>query len=169
MPLDRTASSAHERPATGRPGSGAARVMPVVLWLLAVAVFAQAVLAGLFLDGETVWRDWHAVNGMLVLPLLALSQVVLAVLVWRRGRGPGWLAAASLGLLVALLVQSLLGMTGQVAVHVPLGVAISGLTGTLLVRTRALTRPPTRRQSGGWPRPATTARVDRHPPLEGAP
>jgi hypothetical protein len=95
--------------------------MQVVLWLLAVAVFAQAVLAGLFLDGGDSWRDWHAINGMLVLPLLALAQVVLAVLVWRGGHGPGWLTVASVGLLVALLVQNVMGMTSQVAVHVPLG------------------------------------------------
>jgi hypothetical protein len=110
--------------------------MRVVLWLLAAAVFAQAVFAGLFLDGGDAWRDWHATNGMLVLPLLALTQVVLAVLVWRRGRGPGWLAIASVGLLLALQVQSVLGMTSQLALHVPLGMAIFGLVGTLLVRTR---------------------------------
>ncbi len=69
----------------------------------------------------------------MLLPLLALLQVVLIVLVWRRGRGSGWLAIASLGLLLPVLVQSVLGMTGQVAVHVPLGVAIFGLVGTLLV------------------------------------
>jgi uncharacterized membrane protein YoaK (UPF0700 family) len=133
-----------------------------------VAVFAQAVLAGLFLDGGDAWRGWHAVNGMLVLPLLALVQVGLAVLVWRRGRGPGWLALASVGLLLALLAQSLLGMTSQVAVHVPLGVAIFGLVGTLLVRSRALTRPATGPRDGGWPRPATSAPAD-HRPMEGTP
>jgi hypothetical protein len=145
------------------------RAMRLVLGLLAVAVFAQAVLAGLFLDGGEAWRGWHALNGMLVLPLLALIQVGLAVLVWRRGRGPGWLAVASVGLLVALLVQSVLGMTSQVAAHVPLGVAIFGLTGTLLVPTRALTQPaPRRRHGGGWPRPALTAPAD-HRPMEGTP
>jgi len=97
------------------------RAMRLVLWLLAVAVFAQAVLAGLFLDGGDAWRGWHALNGMLVLPLPALVQVGLAVLVWRRGRGPGWLALASVGLLVALIVQSMLGMTSQMAIHVPRG------------------------------------------------
>jgi hypothetical protein len=145
------------------------RVMPIVVGLLAAAVFAQAVLAGLFLDGGDAWRDWHAANGMLVLPLLALIQVGLAVLVWRRGHGPGWLALASVGLLVALLVQSVLGMTSQVAAHVPLGVAIFGLVGTLLVRTRALTRPPTRPHDGGWPRPAPTALADHHRPMKGTP
>jgi cytochrome bd-type quinol oxidase subunit 2 len=138
MTVNSTSSSQRDRPATDVRQPGIRRVMHVVLGLLAVAVFAQAVLAGLFLDGGDAWRGWHAINGMLVLPLLALIQVVLAVLMWRRSRGPGWLAVASLGLLLALLVQSVLGMTGQVAVHVPLGVAVFGLVGTLLVRARAL-------------------------------
>ena len=168
MPLDSTASSRHDWPEIGAPPR-MVRAMRLVLWLLVVAVFAQAVLAGLFLDGGDAWRDWHATNGMLVLPLLALIQVVLAMLVWRRGQAPGWLALASVGLLVALLVQSVLGMTGQVAVHVPLGVAIFGLVGSLLVRTRALTRPPTRPHDGGWPQPATSAPADHHRPLEGTP
>jgi hypothetical protein len=76
------------------------------------------------------------VAGMLVLPLLALVQVVLAVLVWRLGHGPGWPVVASVGLLVAILVQSVAGMNGLLAVHVPLGVAIFGLVATLLGRTR---------------------------------
>jgi cytochrome bd-type quinol oxidase subunit 2 len=168
MSLDSRAISGHDRPATGAPGPRMVRAMRLVLWLLAVAVFAQAFLAGLFLDGGDAWRGWHAVNGMLVLPLLALVQVGLAVLVWRRGRGPGWLALASVGLLVALIVQSMLGMTSQVAIHVPLGVAIFGLVGTLLVRTRALTRPATRPHDGGWPRPAA-APADHRRLLEGTP
>jgi hypothetical protein len=143
MTVDSTASSQHDQPATGVRRSAILGAMQVVLWLLAVAVFAQAVFAGLFLDGGDAWRGWHATNGMLVLPLLALVQVVLAVLVWRRGRGPGWLAIASVGLLVALLVQNVMGMTSQVAVHVPLGVAIVGLIGTLLARSRTLSRPVT--------------------------
>ena len=143
MTVDRTATSQHDQPATDPRGSAIVRAMQVVLWLLAVAVFAQAVLAGLFLDGGDAWRTWHATNGMLVLPLLALLQVVLAVLVWRRGRGPGWLTVASVGLLLALLVQNVMGMTSQVAVHVPLGVAIFGLIGTLLARARTLTRSAT--------------------------
>jgi cytochrome bd-type quinol oxidase subunit 2 len=114
----------------------------VVLRLLAVLVFAQAVFAGQFLDGNEAWRDWHASNGMLVIPLLALVEVVLAVLVWRSGRGPGWIALASVGLLLAILVQGGMGRTSQLAVHVPLGVAILGLVGVLLGRTRHLTAAP---------------------------
>jgi hypothetical protein len=36
-----------------------------------------------------------------------------------------------------------IGQAGLLAVHVPLGVAIVGLVGTLLGRTRNLTRPAT--------------------------
>jgi hypothetical protein len=145
MTLDSTATAQPDRPAANARPSAGVRAMQVVLRLLAVAVFAQAVLAGLFLDGGDGWRGWHTVNGMLVLPLLALLQVALAVRVWRRGPGPGRLALASGGLLLAILVQSALGESGQVAVHVPLGVAILGLVGTLLARVRTLTRPPTAR------------------------
>jgi hypothetical protein len=170
MTVDNTRSSQHDRPQTGVRQPGIGRAIRVVVWLLAAAVFAQAVLAGLFLDGGDAWRAWHAVNGVLVLPLLALIQVVLAVLVWRRGRGPGWLTVASVGLLVALLVQNVMGMTSQVAVHVPLGVAIFGLIGTLLVRTQTATSSATQRlRPGGWPRPDTTGPADPYPTTRGAP
>ena len=161
MTADSTASSQRDRLTTGLRQPVIVRVMRVVLGLLAVAVFAQAVLAGLFLDGGDAWRDWHAMNGMLVLPLLALIQSVLAVLAWLRGRAPWWLAVASGGLLLALLVQNMLGMTSQVAVHVPLGLAIFGLIGTLLVRIQTVTASATqRRQPGGRARPRTTVPAD---------
>jgi hypothetical protein len=124
---------------------GIAVASQMVLRLLALLVFAQAVFAGLFLDGNQAWREWHAVNGMLLIPLLALVQVGLAVRLWRSGDGPAWIALASLALLLAILLQSVMGQTSQLAVHVPLGVAILGLVGTLLGRTRNLT-PPAPRQ-----------------------
>jgi hypothetical protein len=131
-------STAH--PTGSRPGIAVA--MHLMLRLLAVLVFAQAVFAGLFLDGNTTWRQWHAINGMLLIPLLALGTVVLAVVLWRSG-GPGWIALAGLALLLAIIVQNAMGQSGEVAVHVPLGVAILGLIGALLGRTRNLARAPT--------------------------
>jgi hypothetical protein len=170
MRVDSTSSSQQDRSPTDVRQPGFVRVMQVVLWLLAVAVLAQAVFAGLFLDGGDAWRAWHAVNGMLLVPLLALIQMVLAVLVWRRGRGPGWLPITSVGLLLALLVQSVLGMTDQVAVHVPLGVAIFGLIGTLLVRTKTATSSETQRlRPGGSPRPHITTPAAPYRTTKGAP
>jgi hypothetical protein len=127
-------------PTGSRPGIAVA--LHLLLRLLALLVFAQAVFAGLFLDGNAAWRQWHAVNGMLLIPLLALLAVVLAVVRWRSG-GPGWIALASLALLLAIVVQNAMGQSGQVAVHVPLGVAILGLIGALLGRTRNLDRAST--------------------------
>jgi hypothetical protein len=125
------------RPAGSRPGI--AMALHLVLRLLAVLVFAQAVFAGLFLDGNAAWRPWHAINGMALIPLLALGTVVLAFVLWRSG-GPGWIALAGLALLGAVIVQNAMGQSGQVAVHVPLGVTILGLVGALLGRTRNLAR-----------------------------
>jgi cytochrome bd-type quinol oxidase subunit 2 len=144
MAVEGTSHTWGDRPAAvGVRRRALVRAMRLVLWLLAVSVLAQAIFAGLFLDGNDAWRDWHATNGMALLPLLALVQAVLAVLVWRAGRGPGWPAIASVGLLVAVLLQIAMGQASQLAVHVPLGVAIFGLVGTLLARTRNLTRPAT--------------------------
>ena len=144
MAVEGTSHTWRDRPApVGVRRPALARAMSLVLWLLAVSLLAQVIFAGLFLDGHDAWRDWHAANGML-LPLLALVQVVLAVLVWRPGRGPGWPAIASVGLLVAVVLQNVVGQAGLLAVHVPLGVTIVGLVGTLLGRTRNLTRPTTR-------------------------
>jgi hypothetical protein len=144
MAVEGTSHTSHDRPApVGVRRPALARAMSLVLWLLAMSLLAQVIFAGLFLDGHDAWRDWHAANGMVLLPPLALVQVVLAVLVWRLGHGPGWPAIASVGLLVAVVLQNVIGQAGLLAVHVPLGVAIVGLVGTLLGRTRNLTRPAT--------------------------
>jgi hypothetical protein len=128
------------RPTGTRPGIAVA--LHLVLRLLALLVLAQAFFAGLFLDGNAAWRQWHAVNGMLLIPLLALLAVVPTVVLWRSG-GPGWITLASVGLLLAIFIQIAMGQSGQLAVHVPLGVAILGLIGALLGRTRNLARAST--------------------------
>ena len=107
MAVEGTSHTSHDRPApVGVRHPALARAMSLVLWLLAMSLLAQVIFAGLFLDGHDAWRDWHAANGMVLLPLLALVQVVLAVLVWRPGRGPGWPAIASVGLLVAVVLRT---------------------------------------------------------------
>jgi hypothetical protein len=64
----------------------------------------------------------------------------VAVLVWRPGRGPGWPALASLALLLAEEFQMGFGYARLLGLHVPLGVAIFGLTVVMVVGTRRLTR-----------------------------
>jgi hypothetical protein len=60
--------------------------------------------------------------------------------VWRPGRGPGWPALASLALLLAEELQLGFGYARILALHVPLGVAIFGLTVAILIGTGRLTR-----------------------------
>ena len=180
MSMDSTSSPQAGRPTREGGPAGPLRAMRAVLWLLATSVLAQPVFAGLFLDGHDSWRAWHATNGMALLPLLALTQLVLAVLAWRTGRGPGWLPLAGLGLFLAIVAQNLLGMNGQLALHVPLGVAIPGLVGTLLVRTRGPRRahpdsqptpsPSRSRSNGSGPRtrigPSTYSGPSPDPPAQ---
>jgi hypothetical protein len=122
----------------GRP-PGTLRAIQVLLRVLAVLVFAQPVFAGLLLDGNESWREWHSLNGEAVIPLLTLVVLVLTVVAWRAGHAPGWMPVASVAVLATLVVQIIMGDTSNLAIHVPLGVAILGGIGTLINRTRTLT------------------------------
>jgi hypothetical protein len=82
-------------------------------------------------SGHSGWLDWHERNAHLIF-ILTLTQLLVAVVVWRRS-GPAWPIAASGLLVVVILLQTGLGYARQLAFHVPLGVALFGLTIWLLV------------------------------------
>jgi hypothetical protein len=124
-------------PAT-RPAAGGGAPATQILAGRCRRRFAQAPLAGQFLSGNAAARLWHQGNAELI-QLVALVQLVAAAVAWARG-GPAWPTAASGLLLLAVGAQVALGYTHQVAVHVPLGVAILGLTVWLLAGLH-LTRP----------------------------
>jgi hypothetical protein len=117
----------------------AARPLRVAVLLHAAVILAQAAVAGQFLGGDAGWVRVHEANAGII-QLTAFVQLVLAILVWRPGRGPGWPALASLALLLAEELQMGFGYARLLALHVPLGVAIFGGTIALLVGTRRLTR-----------------------------
>ena len=117
-----------------------ARPMSVVLALLLVLMVVQTLFAGLFLDGHTVWRDVHSHMGMIVLPLLALGQVGLALLAWRRGFGARWVPLVSGLLLLAFIFQNVVGMGSQLWIHVPFIFVLVGLASALLLHARGLSR-----------------------------
>jgi hypothetical protein len=117
----------------------AARPLRVVVLLHAALILTQAAFAGQFLGGDGGWVRVHEANAGII-HLTAFVQLVLAILVWRPGRGPGWPALASLALLLAEELQMGFGYARILALHVPLGVAIFGLTVAILVGTRRLTR-----------------------------
>jgi hypothetical protein len=129
-----------------------ARPLRVIVLLHAALVFAQAAFAGQFLAGHAAWLRAHEANGG-ILHLVALVQLVVAVLVWRPGNGPAWPAVASLVLVVAEEFQLGFGYARVLALHVPLGVAIFGLTVAVVVGTGRLARAEPR-SGGGAPAPA---------------
>jgi hypothetical protein len=117
----------------------AARALRAVALTHAALVLAQAAFAGRYLGGDAASLRLHERNAELIVTL-ALVQLVLAVLVWRPGRGPGWPALASLVLWLAEVAQMAFGYGRTLAVHVPLGVAIFGLTVALSLATWRLAR-----------------------------
>jgi hypothetical protein len=132
---NRTVTSELAQPRAGSGGGGVA----ALFWLTSVQaalVFAQAALAGQFLNGNQGALNLHEVNAE-VIPLVTIAQLVMAIRVWRR-RKVAWPTAAAALLLVAIVLQVGFGYSRQLAVHVPLGVAIFGTTLWLLIGTRRL-------------------------------
>ncbi|MET8863049.1 hypothetical protein ABZW11_08845 [Nonomuraea sp. NPDC004580] len=111
--------------------TGHATTFKVVTVLNTLAVLLQAVTAGQLMSGGAA--GLHGMGASAV-HLLGLVQLVAAVLLWRPGRGAGWPAVVSAGVLLLGFVQSMLGGSGAVAAHVPLGMALFGLSVWLLVR-----------------------------------
>ncbi|MCG5213869.1 hypothetical protein [Streptosporangium sp. KLBMP 9127] len=115
---------------TKRPGAALITLRYAAV-LHVVAILIQAVTAGQIVGGA----DMAGAHGVGAGPvhLFGLLQLVMAVLLWRPGRGPGWPAMASLILFLMGGVQSAIGGRGDIALHVPLGMATFGLAVAVLV------------------------------------
>jgi hypothetical protein len=127
----------------GLPG----RALRAVASVHATLVLLQAAFAGRFLAGDAAGLRLHERNADLIVTL-ALVQLVVALLAWRPGRGPGWPALASLALLVAEVTQMAFGYEGRLAVHVPLGVFIFGLAVALALASWRRPRPASQVPTG---------------------
>ncbi|WP_020576440.1 hypothetical protein [Actinopolymorpha alba] len=100
------------------------------LWALRVAavihalvIFAQPVLAGVYLAGDVGAIGNHEVNAHTVTSAAALQFIAALIYGW-RGRGrlwPLWLSLALPGLEEA---QKILGYAGVLDAHIPLGVTL---------------------------------------------
>ncbi|MEV1177615.1 hypothetical protein [Nonomuraea sp. NPDC049784] len=111
-------------------GSGYVTAFKAVVVLNTLSVLVQAVTAGQLMSGGGATA--HG-TGALAVHVLGLAQLVTAVLLWRPGRGAGWPALVSLAVLLLGFAQSALGGSGVLAVHVPLAMALFGLSVWLLV------------------------------------
>lgn len=95
-------------------------------------VLVQPVLAGLFVTGDVGMLDLHSITASFLVVVVFL-QIVAAILVWRPGRGPAWPIAASIAAFVLVELQSGLGYARVVAMHIPLGVLLFGLSVAFLI------------------------------------
>jgi hypothetical protein len=107
----------------------------VMTVLLILTVLLEATTMGLYLSGHDSMLSLHR-SGAIVAIVFALAQVVAALLYVARNRAARPILGTSVGMLIALILQMAFGFTHNVAVHIPLGVAIFGgliRLGTLVV------------------------------------
>jgi heme A synthase len=117
------------------------RAYTTLVALATLAIVLQGLWAGLFLDhGQSGnWLEVHARGGEVAIVLVAIAAVVGFVRL--RRRRDLWLGAAMLTVLLVLeaYLGGLIHDSGKeslTAVHVPLAMAIVGMTVWLLVRSR---------------------------------
>ncbi|MDD9375773.1 hypothetical protein M8Z33_03605 [Streptomyces sp. ZAF1911] len=95
--------------------------------LFAAGVIAQAALAGRFVTGDVNLLKVHgALGGALI--LVPMLSVPAALSLWWFGRGPLWYVAFPLGLFALTGAQIGAGHGRNLALHIPLGVSLFGLT-----------------------------------------
>lgn len=116
-----------------------------VLGMHAAMVVTQPFLAGMFLSGLVDAIQVHGIIGS-ALPAVGLLQIVTAVLLWRPGGGPLWPLQISSVLFLAEGFQVVMGYTGALGMHLPLGVAI--VAGTVAMFIWSLVWRPAQRSPG---------------------
>ena len=101
-------------------------VLRLVAVLHAVAICVQPIVIGIYLNGATTGLKIHGPVGT-ALAFVGLGQLIVAIVYWRCG---GRLLAPVIALLIlsAEAVQIAMGYTKQLAIHIPLGVALIGST-----------------------------------------
>ena len=101
-------------------------VLRLVAVLHATAICVQPIAIGIYLNGATTGLKIHEPVGI-ALTMFGLVQLIAAIVYWRHG---GRLAApvAALLILSAESVQVAMGFNKQLAIHIPLGIALIGST-----------------------------------------
>ena len=102
-------------------------VLRVTAGVHAAAICTQPVLAGLYLDGSPSSLRLHEPIGLGIV-FLGLFQLLMATIWWRSG-GRWTIPATSLLITAAEVVETSMGYSRQLAIHIPLGIAL--VAGTL--------------------------------------
>lgn len=118
----------------GRPTerSGLHLALRIFITLQTAAILFQAVTAGEYLNGTDSMKKVHS-TGSAFVHVTALVLLILAIVWWRPRRGPGWPALVSLLVLLLGFAQSAVGQSHNLAVHVPLGMTLMGLSAAFMV------------------------------------
>jgi len=107
---------------TPRGGSQLVRRLTMInLGLVAIQPFS----AGFLMSGYDHAATVHAVVAN-ALQVGAIIQAVTAIVLWRRRRVPGWVAAFGVGLFGIVFLQVGLGHNREYWLHVPIGVGLLG-------------------------------------------
>jgi hypothetical protein len=114
------------------------------LVLQVIVVFAQSLLAGVALSGDAIALRVHMVGGAASL-IIAVVQVVAAILLVGLASSPGWLVPVNIAFLIAEVLQMAAGRLGLLGIHLPLGGALFGAAVAQAVYARSL-RPAAGRQ-----------------------
>ena len=101
-------------------------VLRVTAGLHAVVICLQPVFAGIYLNGSPDGLRMHEPTGLAIV-FLGLAQL-LAATVWWRTSGRWQAAAVSLLILVGEVFQVVMGYSRQLAIHIPLGIALVATT-----------------------------------------
>jgi hypothetical protein len=116
----------------GGPRAWTLWIFRVVVSVVGLLTFAQALFAGSFLSGHFDMLAVHRLNSTVTVAATAL-MIVAAVLLWRPGRGPLWPAIVSVVFFATLAVQTVLGYKRALSVHVPLGTTLIAVLLLLVV------------------------------------
>jgi hypothetical protein len=92
----------------------------------ALAICLQPVFAGVYLNGSPSGLRMHEPIG-LALAFLGLGQLLLALIWWRTG-GRWTAPVVSLLIMAGEVFQIAMGYSRQLAMHVPLGIALVAIT-----------------------------------------
>jgi hypothetical protein len=124
--------------------------------IVLLQVLIQAALAGGFVTGDVNLLGLHSANAILLI-LTSTALLPATILLVRPGRGPWWPIVFGVVLWWAIVMQAGLGFARQVGLHIPLGMAIMGLTAALCWWAFAY-RTPAPVPAGGPSAPFTAGR-----------
>lgn len=115
-----------------KTGRWSALTYRVLIAVVAVMLFNQAILAGQFMSGTFEALEFHRLGASAAGAVSLLAAIAAGVARFKK-RYPLWPALTTLLLFVAIQVQEFAGEQRMLAIHIPLGVLVIMLSAWLTV------------------------------------